>query len=378
MTIDTVESKGRVAYICLQATRQGQASFAHVREILSGLVRLGWACDLFEPAYAGEPTPAKLRTRMLEFGRVQRRVVQAMPGYDVLYVRDHPAVLPAMRAAHRRGIPIVLEVNGIYDELKLAYPWTSALMPLLRWNFLARLRLAGGVIVVTEQMREVLRGFDGSKEITVVPNGADPVRFTPEAAAERIHPSRYVAFVGVLAVWQGIDTILEALRDPAWPDDVDVVIAGSGLEQAKIEAAQVTDSRIVYLGQVPYASVPAILAGSMASLSPKSDLVGLSGGVSAVKLYESMACGVPVVVSSLPGQGEVVEAHRCGLVVPPSDPRALAEAVARLAADPEEARAMGDRGRRAVVEQHSWAVRAVDTGGVLTRVLGRAEDEEPR
>lgn len=46
----------RMAYLCLQATREGQASYAHVHEIIKGLEHRGWEVQLFEPVYGqGKP-----------------------------------------------------------------------------------------------------------------------------------------------------------------------------------------------------------------------------------------------------------------------------------------------------------------------------------
>ena len=69
---------GRVAYLCLQATRQGQASFAHVHEIIAGLQARGWSVELEQPSYSSEGSrlPGALG-RALEFYRVQRLVREA-------------------------------------------------------------------------------------------------------------------------------------------------------------------------------------------------------------------------------------------------------------------------------------------------------------
>jgi glycosyltransferase involved in cell wall biosynthesis len=67
-----------------------------------------------------------------------------------------------------------------------------------------------------------------------------------------------------------------------------------------------------------------------------------------------------------------VRAGRCGLVVPGSDPGALARAVAQLAANPDEAREMGRRGAALVRTAHSWHARAVEIDKVLRACLAEA------
>jgi alpha-maltose-1-phosphate synthase len=76
---------------------------------------------------------------------------------------------------------------------------------------------------------------------------------------------------------------------------------------------------------------------------------------------EAMACGTAVVASRVGGIPEVVLEGETGLLVPPADPGALADAVNELVADPDRAAAMGETGRRRAVERFSWRAIAEQT-----------------
>src|SRR5207237_2010813 len=67
-------------------------------------------------------------------------------------------------------------------------------------------------------------------------------------------------------------------------------------------------------------------------------------------LLEAAACARPIIAADMPGLREVVRPGETGLLVPPHDVDALAEALAALAGDPERRRAMGQAGR-ALVER---------------------------
>lgn len=74
------------------------------------------------------------------------------------------------------------------------------------------------------------------------------------------------------------------------------------------------------------------------------------------KMFEYMSFGLPVIVSDFPLYRDVVDRVGCGLCVDPDSPEQLSEAIEWMLTHPSEARAMGQRGRRAVDEQYNWDV----------------------
>lgn len=215
-----------------------------------------------------------------------------------------------------------------------------------------------------------LRSEGCTNPIEVVPNGANLDYFNPGLSKRTGLPARYVVFFGGFARWQGITTMLDAMQHPSWPSDVFLVIVGDGQMRPEVEQAAHKTPRLQYLGRLPYREVGAVVAGAAASLVPKiRDNDRNETGLFPVKLFEIMACGVPAIVSDYPGQADLVRRGRCGLVVPPGDAAALAAAVGELAANPDTARAMGQRGYELVLHEHSWDARALQTARVIEQVL---------
>lgn len=74
----------------------------------------------------------------------------------------------------------------------------------------------------------------------------------------------------------------------------------------------------------------------------------------AVKLFEYMTAGIPVIASDFPAMKNFVENHRIGICVDPLDTNAIAEAMQWIASHPEEAAEMGKRGRALVEQEYNW------------------------
>jgi glycosyltransferase involved in cell wall biosynthesis len=365
-------SAGRIHYLCLQATREGQASHAHVHEIIRGLQRRGWEVTLFEPSYATDQRSVGIARKLVEFVALQLRVWSCSPRPDIFYVRDHIGSLPSLLWARLKRLPVVTEVNGSFNEYTVAYPWMRALRPFIVAAGRLCLRLSTAVIAVTPDLCDWVQSQVGKKPAFLVPNGANTDLFRPDAECLETLPKPYAVFFGAFAPWQGIDTMLRAVREPDWPEDVKLVIVGSGREQPKVEAAAAENSRILYLGRKPYRAIPGIIAGGLAGICAKTNAGGsTSYGLYPLKVFETLACGIPVIVTDFPGQRDLVQDNRCGMVIPEDDAAALARSIRYLREHPAERSEMGRRGRETVEKGFSWQHSADTTDRVINQVLGR-------
>lgn len=360
----------RLVYLCLQQTVEGQASHAHVHEIIAGLHRRGWSVDLREI----EADRSRGHGSLYFLWHYLKPQLQlwfgAAPAADAMYVRADALAFPAFLWARLRKLPVVLEVNGPHSDRLVAKPWLRPFGPLLAGLQRFQFRRSSALIAVTPLLSEWLQNEAPGKEINVIPNGANADLFHPQARNTIETPPRYVILVGLLAHWQGVQLLLAALQDAAWPADVSVVIAGDGAERERVREAARHDPRIRYLGIVPYRDVPGLVAASLAGLSLKTAVEGRTEtGMSPLKLYETLACGVPAIVTEYHGQAEVVREHNCGIIVSQVNPSELARAVARVATDESQRQVWGANGRRAIEEKHSWDERAGRTDQVLRSLL---------
>jgi len=364
-------------YLCLEPIEEGRASYAHVHEIIAGLRRRGWRVRLYSPSYREGAGRVGLGVRFGEVLRVQRRMWRENPDADAIYIRTHVAAFPTSLWARRHGIPVVNEVNGTYEDLFIPWPQTRRVGYLVRWVWRRELGIASSVLAVTQGLADRVRRESGSNQVACVPNGVNTDVFRPECREPVADRPPYAVFVGNLAAWQGIPTLLSAVRSASWPEGLQLLIVGDGAERRAVEAAA-DGERVVYRGPVPYADVPHVVAGAVISLSVQNNLGQRSTtGLYPLKVFESMACGVPVIVSDFAGQADLVRSTKCGLVVPPENPAALAEAVASLYLSPSRRCEMGRLGREAAVSEHSWDVRAGRVDEVLAKLVERPQSVPP-
>jgi glycosyltransferase involved in cell wall biosynthesis len=299
----------------------GQAAGVHVRELHDALERQGWRGRLVTRQDCSGRRP-------LAYLQVLLRALRLIWNVEVLYVRAHPMALPLLVLARVSGATTVVEVNGNTSDLTDVYPLLAPLKHVLGAVDRAVLRMACAVAAVSPGLAaRVTADVRGRVPVTVVPNAADPRSFRSNVDGRVGLPAPYVAYCGALAPWQGLDTMLEAVTCAEWPRDVALVIAGGGpLRPQVVAAATAVGSPVHYLGILPHAEVPPVLAKSLAVVSVRTQ-----AHASPVKLFEAFACGVPVIASAVPGQSELVELHGCGLLIPPSDAEGLARAVTLLA-----------------------------------------------
>lgn len=205
--------------------------------------------------------------------------------------------------------------------------------------------------------------------IRVVPYGIDATRFSPPTVATRGGDGSgcaVVLFVGRLRPYKGLEVLVRALARI----DATLVVVGDGPEHPMLESlgTNVLGNRLRLLGQLSDAAlVDAYRAADVLCL-PSTSASEAFGMV----LLEAMACGLPVVSTEVGTATSLVNRHgETGLVVPPGDPAALAEALQVLLADPDLSAAMGRAGRAHVCRHHDLAV----TSHAVFEVYQEALDE---
>lgn len=298
---------------------------------------------------------------------------------------DLGSVLGLIRLLREHGIQVIHAHKGLGRTLML---WASlgvrlpplvvnrgVSFPLSRWSVLAyRSRRVSRVVAVSESIKAGMarQGVPAAK-IEVVYSGTDTERFDPARADGSgirrelgLDPRAYlIAQIGVRS-WKGNDDLLAAFaRVHATEPRAHLLLVGAKPQrQRELEAR----ARGLGLGGAVTVwryrtDIPAILAAADLTVDASYAGLGVTGS-----LREALAMETPVVATRIEGNPELVRHEETGLLVPPRDPAALAEAILRLMGDPALARTLGQAGRKLVLERFSTRAK-LDRLEVLYRAL---------
>lgn len=360
----------RVLYLSLEALRPGHAAHTHVHVIADGMRAAGLPTQLLAAEVAAGGGSRTKLGRLLDYVRLTASALQALPAADIAYVRAHPAALVFALGARLLRKPVVHEINGRTADIGVSYALPAAATRLLTRLQHAQYRWAAGLVAVTPGLADWLHeiGIPADRTHTI-PNGADGKLFHPRAEGGPEIAGPFALFFGGLVSWHGIGTMLAAVRDPAWPDGIRLVIAGDGPGRAAVEEAAHQDSPIIATGYLSKPALAGLAARALCLLCPieqhgARDL----GGVAPLKLFEGMASGRPIVATDLPFQAATVRDEACGIVVPPAAPTELAQAVAALAADRRTADVMGANGRKAIETRFDWRYRIIEIAALVEKL----------
>ena len=383
----------RVFYLCLDEGipllgRKGAA--VHVREMVAALARAGHEVTVVSPVLSKSPweEPAEIEGRIVQIlpepeaaaaaaglraynervgsenalpGEVRRILYQSSVAGRLIhrFERHRPDAIYERLSLHGTagpvvaealGVPYLLEVNAPLAQEHTTYrgAWLGELAATgERWT-LAR---ADAILAVSEQLRDHLAAQGVQPErVHVVPNGVDGTRFHPGpredelARAWGVEGAPLLGFVGSLRPWHGVELlpeILEGVRKQH--GDTRMLVAGDGEMRSRTEKAfeerELADAA-VFTGAVPHDDVPRLIRCLDVGLAPYP-VPEHTFYFSPLKLFEYMACGVPVVAARIGQIADVVDDGRTGLLHEPGDVEAIVSACCALLDDPARAARMG-------------------------------------
>jgi glycosyltransferase involved in cell wall biosynthesis len=295
---------------------------------------------------------------------LDRLLLSRDPEETVVYLRGERGLEVAAGLIERRGrtrIPVVYEAHKVYrafhderrhlDSAKRARKARRA--QALESRVYAE---ADGLVAISRALLEEIRaGAGGGPRTLVAPNGT-----TPNPDADRVPRLEDVVYAGELSPWKGVGTLVEAFEH--LPGRHLRILGGADPRSVESLRADVLErgltDRVSVEERRPASAIPPLLARTRVVAIP---LPGTNAQAarftSPLKLFQALEAGCAVVASDLPSIREIVTHDREAVLVPPDDPKALADGLERVLADDDLRARLSAAGREKSRACH-WSERA--------------------
>ncbi len=300
--------------------------------------------ELVPPAF--QYWPARLQER--SFARNAARAAAKHDASAWIWSREVEAALPLLRAGRRR---VALEIHRVPEGR-------------LRRRELAECARRGAAIVaISGGVRSDLVELGIQPErVLVEHDGFEPARFSAlpskQLARARLGlptDAHVVVYAGGLLPWKGVDVLVDAAR--LLPGILFVVAGGMEEDLRRLRAQATGLANVRFDGFVAPEAVASYLAAADVGVAPNRSRPAISARhTSPLKVFEAMACGLPLVVSDLPSLRDALD-ESVAVFAAPDDARTLAAALEGLLSDDARLRAMRLAGPRKAA-RHSWDARA--------------------
>ncbi len=278
--------------------------------------------------------------------------------YDILYATTTPltAGIPGIFSRWLRGKHFVFEVRDLWPELPRAMgvirnPVVLGGMGALEFvSYRSANRLVGLSPGIIDGI--VRRGVPPGRTL-LVPNGCDISLFGSSgddwAHTEVCNTDLVAVFAGTHGIANGLDAVLDAAREllRRGRRDIKFVLVGQGMLKPQLQrraAAEGLDT-VLFLEPVNKARLAALMRRADIGMQILANVPAFYFGTSPNKFFDYIASGLPVLINYPGWLAEIVQTEGCGVVVPPDNARAFADALEAAARDRNALREMGRRAK---------------------------------
>lgn len=352
----------------------------HVIEVCRNIHMLGHEVTLFVPNYGSYPENVPFRIVYVPI--LQKRYLETISfainlllwlviyimkeGCDLIYENDVTYSLGGILCSKILFKKHFMNAHGFSpDEMEMGgHSWLRIKIVELfqRVNY----GLSDGLFCVTPYIVEKVHQhykvpkskmvfiFNGVNEELCRPLNRKEVFDTLKLSPEKY----YVGFIGYLYPWSGLETLIDAAsRVVQEITNMNFIIVGHGTWGAHLK--QITlkhrvQDYFIFTDYQPWRMIPLYCNAFDVGVTPYVGQKGVGRYRSSMKTLEYLASGTPVIITHAEGVSDIVEKSGCGIVIPPDDPDAFADAIIEVIRDSKRRKKMGEIGRQLVLDNYTW------------------------
>jgi glycogen(starch) synthase len=303
---------------------------------------------------------------------------------DIVHAHDWLSAEAGIALAGQTGCPLVATIHA--TEAGLWDGWLTTPLSRARHDTEAWLvHSAARTIVCSAAMRDEVSSAFGvdAGELTDVPNAVDPPAWQSTPDQRRAMRARMdipddvplIVLAGRIEWEKGGDVAVQALPFVRRHDNVRLVLAGSGSQRpslTELAAEHGVADAVHFAGHLDEGELAALLAAADVALVPSSyEPFGMVA-------LEASASGTPVIAGAAGGLPEVVTSGETGLLVPPRNPVALAEAIVQLLDNPAYGARLVEAAQREIARRFVWPLVARETEKIYAEAIADPHPPRPR
>lgn len=294
---------------------------------------------------------------------------------DIVHAHSNESALAALLYVKRKGMPIIFTYHG---DLFGSYGGFLRKTSVYFYNRSINKLLSYADIIISPSKcfideSRLLKQY--KNKIITIPNGINikefSVPYTKEECREKLGLTykNIILFVGNIYPYKGTDVLIKAMPKIIKEiPDTKLVFVGKGILKESLNVLSMklaVNKNISFAGFVEDAFEKAMYykaADVFVLPSTGPEIFG-------IVILEAMACGVPIVASKIGGIPDIVKDGENGLLVPPGDSEALADAIIYLLENEDIRVKMGKNGRKKV-KDYSWDKVAEKTENIYLSLIG--------
>ncbi len=285
---------------------------------------------------------------------------------DVILIEAQPIFtsVAGVLVSKMKRVPYVLNVSDLWPDHLLSVGALTEDHPIYRYARLLVNRMYRGASAITTlspAWAKAIRGYIGERhaqKIQVIYNGVDLVRFKPEiesaAFGSKYHlpDTKLVTFIGTFATQYDLDSMLTVTEYFSHREDVLFVFIGAGSQaeafQMRLNSGHYPNVRLI--AWIDHSEIPAAWGASYLTYWMMRDQPLYRGTIPA-KLYEALACGVPILAAMEGIAAEIIVQSGGGVCVSCGDIEGLSKEITHLINNPAD-RTRYAQAARAYAESH--------------------------
>jgi len=220
-------------------------------------------------------------------------------------------------------------------------------------------------VITTPNKKDLKLAKGVYNNLVYIPNGVDLSKF--KNIKHKINKTPKILFVGRIDRLKGLDYLIDSakiLQDKKIEFEIELVGDGKDMEMYKERVKEMNlNKKIKFLGRKsPEDTLKHYQTADIFVLPSLDESFG-------IVLIEAMACKKPVIGTKVGGIPYVINPNKDGLLVPPKNPQALADAIIKILKNPKLAKQMGEAGYKKVKENFTWSIQVDKTNKLLKELV---------